>query len=332
MNYDFILNKNKYAFSYNPVMEVVSEKLKEARGKEISLFIRELKLYGITLKDLTSACPNLKEKNQLLNIAININNSPVLSKEFFSIRRVNINKLTKITGYPKRYLEKWSSYLTAYTIIGGNPAYKGLQDYLNIAEVAESVLDTKALSITEEIRGIVLKESKGNCIILTSYGEFINIIPKETSQTGAIAVGSRKKTLSDYKGLIALFISALSIAIISFTIYYNIPKSTIVIEHNNKYTITVNKLNRIIDTTAPNQKLRGIISSVHLKNRSIDKGLISFFEVLEKNELLSTDKEMTIIISGEELEYGTLNESRSYLKDKKIPTSINNAGKEYKNN
>ena len=56
-----------------------------------------------------------------------------------------------------------------------------------------------------------------------------------------------------------------------------------------------------------------------------------YFKVLEKNELLSSDKEMTIIISGEELEYGTLNESRSYLKDKKIPTSINNAGKEYKN-
>ena len=312
-------------------MEIVSEKLVETRKKEIALFIRELKLYGVTLRDLTSKLPSLKEKNQLLNIAININNSPILSKEFFSIRRININKLSKIAGYPKRYLEKWSSYLIAYTIIAGNEAYKELQDYLSIAEANEAVLDTKALTIAGEIRGLVLTENKGGCIILTSYGEFMNIKPEEKPQIGSIAVGSKKKTLWDYKGLIALFFSALSIAVISFAIYYNIPKSTIVIEHSNKYTITVNKLNRIIDTTAPNQKLRGIISSTHLKNKSIDKGLISFFEVLEKNELLSSDKEMTIIISGEELEYGTLNESRSYLKEKKIPTSINNAGKEYKN-
>ncbi|WP_426349799.1 anti-sigma-I factor RsgI family protein [Alloiococcus sp. CFN-8] len=331
MNYDFILNKNKYAFSYNNVIEVVSEKLREGRGKEITLFIRELKLYGVVLKDLTSLLPSLKEKNQLLNIAININNSPVLSKEFFSIRRININKLAKIAGYSKRYLEKWSSYIIAYTIIAGNEAYKGLQDYLSIAEANETVLDTKALTIAGEIRGLVLSESKGSSIILTSYGEFINIKPTDKTPIGAIAVGTKKKTLSDYKGLIALIILALTVAAISFTIYYSIPKSTIVIEHNSKYTITVNKLNRIIETTAPNQKLRGIISSVHLKNKSIDKGLISFFEVLEKNELLSSDKEMTIIISGEELEYGTLNESRNYLKEKKIPTSINNAGKEYKN-
>ncbi len=332
MNYDFILNKNKYAFSYSPVIEAISEKLRETRGKEASLFIRELKLYGVTLKDLTSVRPNLKEKNQLLNIAININNSPSLSKEFFSIRRININKLSKITGYPKRYIEKWSSYLTAYTIIGGNPAYDTLQDYLNIAEVPEAVLETTALSIAEEIRGLVIKEGKKGYVILTSYGEFISIIPKETAQTGAIAVGSRKKTLSDYKGLITLIISALAISIISFTIYYNVPKSTVVIDHSHKYTITINKLNRIIDTSAPNQKLREIISSVHLKNKSIDKGLISFFEVLDKHNLLTTDKNMTIIISGEELEYGILNESRSYLKDKKIPATINNAGKEYKNN
>ncbi len=332
MNYDFILNKNKYAFSYSPVMEVVSEKLRVDRGKEIALFLRELKLYGVSIKDLTSLVPNLKERNQLLNIAININNSPALSKEFFSIRRLNINKLTKVTGYPKRYIEKWSSYLIAYIIIGGNTAYSKLQEYLNIAEVPEAVLETNAIATVDGIRGLVIMESKGGSTILTSYGEFINIKPKEKVQVGSIATGMRQKTLSDYKGLIALITSVIAIAFISFTIYYSIPKSTIVIDHNYRYTITVNKLNRIIDTSAPNQKLRGIISSVHLKNKVIDKGLISFFDVLAENKLLTKDKEMTIIISGEELEYGTLNESRSYLRKKKIPASINNAGKEYKNN
>ena len=207
MKYDFILNKNKYAVSYSPVMEVVSEKLRLDRGKEIALFLRELKLYSVSIKDLTSLVPNLKERNQLLNIAININNSPALSKEFFNIRRLNINKLTKVTGYPKRYIEKWSSYLIAYIIIGGNTAYSKLQEYLNIAEVPEAVLETNAIATVDGIRGLVIKESNSSSTILTSYGEFINIKPKEKVQIGSIATGIRQKTLSDYKGLITLIIS-----------------------------------------------------------------------------------------------------------------------------
>ena len=96
--------------------------------------------------------------------------------------------------------------------------------------------------------------------------------------------------------------------------------------------MTINSFDRVISTTAPNQNLRKIVDNAGLKNKVIDKAMIRLLDTLSSEELLTKDSPMTIIISGEGLEYEALTESRNYLKEKGIVTSINNAGKEYKIN
>ena len=333
MNYDFILNKNKYIFSSGSAMELVNEKVKEERIKESSLFIRDLKLYSVSLKELTNERPSYKERNELLNIALNLTHSKGLLKELLSLRKLNISKLSKASGYIRRYLEKWSGYIIAYVLLANNPNYQHLQDYLSIAvSTPESSGSLIVKDNSTKNQGLVIKEHAKGSIILTSQGEFIFITPEERGYLGTVALGSRKKEFSDYKKAFWATTIAVLLIFISGIIYYNMPKSTVIISHGSKYTMTINSFDRVISTTAPNQNLRKIVDNAGLKNKVIDKAMIRLLDTLSSEELLTKDSPMTIIISGEGLEYEALTESRNYLKEKGIVTSINNAGKEYKIN
>lgn len=332
MNYDFILHKNKYSFSYALPMEIVNEKIISERSKQISLFLKELHLYGISLSSLYKDIPNVKEKDQLLNIAIFISSDESFLKEIKTIRRLNTSRLNKYTEFSKRYLDRWSNYIIAYFILYSNPSYNLLKSFLNIyirEKSSETALEPSKDTL-EKNTGIVLKSNEKSAVILTYHGEFVNINTESAAEAGALASGNAKKSLIDYKIPIILSTVILIIAIISVMIFYNYPKSTIVVHHKNDYVITVNRLNRVNKITYSSMKNKVVLKGSKITNRKPDEALLALLSDLNKNDILKDHDKITIIVSGEPLDYNALTQSESFLKEKDIKAEINNSGRNHK--
>lgn len=331
MNYNFILQKNKYSFSYSPPIELVDDKLSEARAKEISFFLKELQLYEVTLKDLYKSRPSFTEKNQLLNIALAMSKEEIFIKEFKAIRRLNIKRLNKYTEIPKRYLEKWSSYLIAYLVLFTNTAYDKISKYIGIqlAEEASSSLQLSLPNPQELNIGIVLSSSSNNAVILTYHGEFLSIKCSESPSLGTTASGDIKKTLMDFKVPVTIGAFALVIFLIMGVTYYNISKSNVIVRYKSDYILTVNNFNRVIKLSSSTGKGRDILKNANIKYENIDNAIFSLLKELEKNNDLKADDSITFIVSGRALDYNSLIKSEIYLKEKKINASINNAGRDH---
>ncbi len=329
MNYNFILQKNKYSFSYSPPIELVDDKLTEARAKEISFFLKELQLYEVTLKYLYKSRPSFTEKNQLLNIALSMSKDEIFIKEFKAIRRLNIKRLKKYTDMPKRYLEKWSSYLIAYLILFTNTTYDKISKYISIqlAEEASTSLELALPNSQELNMGIVLSSSSKDAVILTYHGEFLNIKFSENPSLGTIASGDIKKTLMDFRVPVTIGAFALVLFLIFGVTYYNISKSNVIIRYKSDYILTVNNLNRVINVSSSSDKGRDILKKAKMKHRNIDNAIFSLLKELENNNDLKAEDSIIFIVSGKALDYNSLIKSEDYLKEKNINASINNAGR-----
>lgn len=332
MNYNFILQKNKYSFSYSPPIALVDEKLANERAKEISFFIRELQLYGVTLKDLYKSTPSFTEKNQLLNVSLAISKEESFIREFKAVRKLNIKRLNKYTEISKRHLEKWSSYLIAYILLFSNTAYDKITKYITIQLNEESFnsLTLYSPNSIEKNTGMVLETSNNNAVILTYHGEFLNIKTTDNPDLGTVSSGNLKKSLVDFKVPIVLIVFAcIAFLLFGFT-YYNISKSTVIVHHKSDYIITVNNLNRVIKVTSSTNKGRDILKSSKMKHKNIDNAILSLLQDMEKNNILTTNDTVTFIVSGSALDYNSLTKSETYLTDKKINADINNSGRTHK--
>lgn len=332
MNYNFILQKNKYSFSYSPPIGLVDNNLANERAKEISFFIRELQLYGVTLKDLYKSTPSFTEKNQLLNVTLAISKEESFIKEFKSVRKLNIKRLNKYTELSKRHLEKWSSYLIAYILLFSNTAYDKIAKYLSI-QLTEDSSQSLALSSPNSIEknmGVVINTSTNNAVILTYHGEFLNIKTSESPNLGSVSSGNLKKSLVDFKVPIVIIVFACVLFLLFGFTYYNISKSTVLVHHNSDYTITVNNMNRVIKVSSSTKKGRDILKSAKMKHKNLDSAIFSLLQELEKNDSLKTNDSITFIISGSALDYNSLTQSEIYLKEKKINLDVNNSGRNHK--
>lgn len=323
--------KDKYVFCTKPKLRAVKEENKES-VKEISLFLKGIRLYGVSLKSLIGKTPRYDIKNILLNMAFFIIKDDELYSEFTRKRELQVAKLAKLTRTSKIFIENWRDFLIAYIIILANPNYRVLHSYMNIEERdANNNAIISVVGKTEKsviYRGIALSNNGSSSIIVTSLGDFIKIKnSSEDKVLGEELSGKEKKGFKHYKkqlfGVIALILMALS----ALYYIYNMSYSTIIINSTSQIKVEVNMLNRINYLYSSTTKGQLLVHSTNVVNKGVDEGLYEIIKYANENKMIPP-KEMIIIISGHKLKDDWFPMSEQYIRENKIKVLVNNGGVE----
>jgi hypothetical protein len=332
--------KDQYIFSSRPKIKVVKDN-DFSYGKQVSIFIKELRLYGITNKSLINRTPKYETRNYLLNIALFVVQNNAVFEEIVSKRDIQISKLSRVTGASKSIIEGWRDYLISYIVLFSNPNYINIREYFNIQERTsdEGSLSTevKLNPKDREYTGISIKNEKKYSDILTVMGEFIRIKNNDLDKKiGQELRGKERKTFKHYSKTVACLVSVIIISS-SLAIYmYNQNYTTLVINLNAKVVFEINRFNRINEAYSQNVNNQNMIDNLKLQHDNVDDGVTKLFKYLNEQKKLS-DKDILLVISGHKLDDEDLQKLEQYIRDnneqkdnKKIKIIINNMGSEKK--
>lgn len=319
--------RNKYKFATMSVLVEKGKEIQEMRGKEVSLFTKELFLYKVLLRDLVSHFPTQKDRNLILNIAYYIVDEIEIFNKFEQRRELPLGKLSKATKISRSFLELWQDYIIAYVLIISNPNFTYMQDYIKVevAENAESNVIHMNNKSDISYRGIVIGNSKRSSIILTSYGQFIRIRKNETVELGYETHGFEKKGIVHYK--FQILIGILFIILLCGAAYKSYTKvsSTVVFNCTSQVKMDINRSNKVIYTYSSSDKGNEMINEVQPLDKDIDDCLKEFMGYASENKMVPKDG-FVIIITGKPLRFGDLDKTDEYIVDNKITAQINNGG------
>ena len=341
MNYKFMLQKNKYRFSYNRKMLVISEENIINRKKEISFFLKELSLYGISLKNIVEKKPNNEVKNLLLNMAYAIIKEDSIINKIRTSRSLPIKEVSKFTHESSMLIEKWENYLLAYILLLCNTAYLNIQSYLNIEYNEENHYSNTSDSNSENqnlkaTSGMVLKIDKKLAYIITSYGDFlkIKINSEEFPEVGIgdLISGKTHKNIKFYKFPILMCVFSLILIIfLSFSIY-NQSHSSIVIEMNGSIKIQLNRFNKVVSYSSTTSTLKKITNAVAIDNKNMDESIFSILKYAKDNEIIKKGSTIYLYVNGINIKEDNFKTTEDYIIENKLDVRINNNGKEYRIN
>jgi len=319
-------NKDKYTFASTVAMVDIGEKAVKIREKQISIFLKELFLFKVLLKDLVGHSPSYKNKTVILNIAYYIIEDTEILERIFEKRELPFGKLGRETRASRAFLEIWQDYILAYVIILSNPNYRYIQDFLKVELKEESTSITIYQNGKDStLKGLVLKVHGKSAIIMTGLGDFTKIKKMEELTVGEEGEGKSKKGLANYKLHIA--IATMIIMLVSFGLYkdYNKAITTVIISSTSQIKLELNSGNTIVYIHTPADKGKNMVSSVAPMDKNIDIGLKECIEYAKNNAMIP-DKGIVVTITGEPLKYGILKETAQYVVDNDILIQVNNAG------
>lgn len=328
-----IFIKDKYIFSVKPKMRLIN-KDKEGAKKQISLFLKEVRLYNVNLEKLSKKSPTYECRNLMLNIAYYIMQNSDIYDNFNKNREIPYKDIIKNSLVTKSFLEKWRDYICLYTIIISNPNYKDLQEYLNI-DLKENEKDVVTLVSKDDkdpiYRGIVLRDFKKSSIIITMLGEIINIKSIEINSWGEEISGREKKGLKHYKKQICIGVVILITTISVFTYLYMNINRTVMIKGTSEIRLQLNIFNRVMKITSPTSKGKELIFSIDGVNKKLDTVAEDIIIYMKQNKMIENNK-IIIFINGKKITDKDLLNTEKYILNNHIKVLINNCGEEKKIN
>lgn len=327
-------NINKYYFSQRQLKLDDGIGANEGRKFEISKLIEISYEFGILLKDLTIKRFTIKERNIALNMAKYLITEIELFDKFEKHKKLPYARLSKVFKVNRNVLESLADYIIIYTLILSNPELCYLQQGLFIKEKenseAKEVVELIDVSSRNEFKGILLQKGRRKSIILNSEGEFLKVKNSyEEADIGEVITSELAKSFNDYKKYVIIAtIMTLSIAIGSYFIYMK-PHSTVVVNTTSKMVYTINKWQRVVEANSQTTKGKTLIETISPIDKNLDIMIKETIKYAVENEMIPKDG-IIINISGNNLEYGSLKETQSYIKENSIVVYINNNGNEQK--
>lgn len=355
MDCKFMLVKNKYKFVYTQKIIVLEDNFDYNIKEDISLFIKELSLYGVILKDLCKSTPSFDTKNLLLNISFSLLEEKTLTSLIKRNRSLPIKSLSEFTDESPRFIKKWENYLIAYYLIISNPQYNNIKNYLNIqatnVDSTENISDesklnsdsskdnatSTALTLYDKSQtnnlctGILLTSNKNKGIILNCYGEFIRIklLEEPSSQIGLIVSGAKTNSWRLYKYPLSISVFVIIVLSLIYLLLQNQISTTIILEANASLKINVNMMHKVTKVIPKDSNGKEISSNLNLNGKSIDQSLGLILNKGKELNFIEERSTIYIYINGSKLNEKDLSSCETFVKENGIDARINNSGENH---
>lgn len=334
--------KIKYIFSSQPNVVLLCEKINinANRNKQIELFLEELSLYDVLLKDLINYPPKQKQRNIILNISYYLLENKYLTDNIQRKRDLCIRNICKKLEVEEGFLRRWRDYIIFYYIIFSNDDYNLIQQYLKIEERLSNIINLNNKNKAEFLKGIVIKILRNSAYILTPSGEIINIKCDKNTRIGQEFSGKEKKSFRHFKMHFCIVAVIIMIIGISFYSKYFTSTTTVMVNTTSSLKLECNFLDKVIYSYSDTEKGKKLIISTDIFNANIDHAIKEVLEYSINNEMIPSDNKILITVNGETLKYGSLKETGKFVyeineKNKsqnkgQVLVSVNNGGNEHK--
>lgn len=339
MNLKYMMLKDRYRFLYGPQLTLYDATDNDRRAKAVSLYLKELSLYGISLRTLSKHKLPAKLKDELLNIAFACAEENLLYSEIKKLRTLPIKKVSTFTYKSKAFIEKWQYYILAYFLLASNKNYEHILNYLNIESkqrLDHDNSDANSVVVIEKstgsVIGLALKVVNRTTYALTPYGDFVKLNadnPPE-AKPGIPVMGTIKKDLTFYKYPIIASAFCLIIVVSMLTYFYMKPIRTVIIDANSTVKIGVNSLDRTIEINPLSQNGSKITDSLNLFNKSMDDSIYSILKTARESKIIDEKRVVTIFISGSKVTAPNLIKTGGYVSEYNLKVVVNNNGIEHK--
>lgn len=324
-------NKNKYAFSKTAGFLSLGEGVDKKRKEQISLFRKEIYLYDVHIKGMTSIKTNYEKRNILLNIAFFIIEEGNLLNSLYKKKKLNINLLSKECMIKKEFIEKYKEYIILYTILFSNPKYKIIQSYFKIIQLVPDGKNTNLVIHEKEEsikKGIVIKVNDRSLNLLTSTGEIIKA-KKDKVDIGNEYLIQENEFMKKHK--IKLFIGAIAgiIALVIAMQLYNKPVNSITVGTTSLIKLEMNTFDKVLASASKTEKGKEMLNKISINGDSLDNAVLGIIQHANQNEMIP-EKGILVTISGEPINIKRLKKTGEYIYENKINVDINNSGTEHK--
>lgn len=324
-----VFNRNKYKFSLKRSIRTVENQSDIKKKKEaISFLNKELRLYKISLKNLYSDIPTDNVRNVLFNIAYYIVQDEDLLESFFRKRDLPYRAIIKKTLESKSFIERWSEYITLYTVMLSRPDYKTIQDYVEVSIVEEKqklaivpMKDEKKM-----ITGIALVKNKKSTVVITSDGK-IEKIKQCDSNIGYEVTGIKSRGLKYYRKYIVLAASIMVIVALAFTTFYKSVSSTVIVSSTSDFKVEINRFSRVINVSSETKRGQRVVNNLDYSDSSVDDILNNLVSDIIKNDMIpQSPNKLLILVNGKSLDDKDFALMENTIREKNIKAQINNSG------
>ncbi|WP_139903588.1 anti-sigma-I factor RsgI family protein [Clostridium thermarum] len=330
MDIKYIMQKSRYKFVHDNKAVLYDVTKLSLYKKELSLFIKELYIYNVSLKNLAKETPRPVIKDELLNLAIICSENERFANWIKVHRLLPYKNLSSISGKPQKFFERWSNYLMAYFIIIHNN-YSHIYSFMNIKAIEPFTREKKITDTNPEekdtssdtLAGLVLKVKANGCYILTSCGTFAFIKNNGDTSMGELCSGQITKERDYFKVTARIFIAVLTLTLITSFYLYNLKGRTVVIQGKLSMTIETNKWDKVITSTALNPTSYDLNKGIKTFNRSLDSVLSSLLEAAVSQNYIDEKSTTVIYISGGTADYPNIEKTKQYIEDNKLSVTIN---------
>lgn len=125
---------------------------------------------------------------------------------------------------------------------------------------------------------------------MTEEGEIVNVVIKRRDPSvGEIYSAPLAKPILSPKRMAAAAALIFAVLIAGFTYTYNVEAASVIFDGNPEIKLGVNRWNRVIKAEALNEDGRKVLSSISIRNESLNTALGAIVSEAKKKELISKD-------------------------------------------
>ncbi|OPJ57876.1 anti-sigma-I factor RsgI family protein [Clostridium oryzae] len=337
MDIRYMMLKDRYYFLHTNMVLINDSRKLDAFKREVSLFIKELSIFDISLIKLSCTIPSISVQNELLNIAVICSESTTFSDYIRFNSELPIKKLASFTKKNHSFFNKWQNYIILYYLLLSNDNYSNLLSFLNIHKKQDSLTKMtqkghhkeEAADIpesTEENFGLVLSCSKKKCFVLTPFG-YIKIVNNvDHISPGEICMSKPETNKKGFKFPFKMLILYLIIFTVAVTYIYTFPEKKIVIKSNFIFQISVNKWNKVISVKPLNGYADKIKYNCNVFNKNYDEATVIILKTAEYLKYIDKKSSVNIYVKGKRNSDINFRYTINYFKSNKLNCVINNNG------
>lgn len=282
----------RYVFTERTKDYVYSEGDRGRLRRDIRSFLAALADYGITLRRLSDKPVDPAIRNQLLNISLTLINDVASARALVQSRQLPAQACAELTGYSADFIRQYESIIIAYMLLFGTEQHSFLSRQLSIG----TKLDGPTGTLRRD-QGIKLKDFGFTSVVLTPYGEFLYLDPKDRHTVSGDFITGTKPIVKPKRAMI-LGAAAAALLLFFLVFAYNFykPVRSFTIMGRVEASFSFNRYGRLVEAQGLNNSGRKVLAELVYSDKKVDSTLARFLDESIDLEFLTKDSELTLIV------------------------------------
>lgn len=282
----------RYVFTERTKDYVYTEGDRGRLRKDIRSFLAGLADYRINLRSLSERQVDSATRNQILNIALTLINDAAIAQELVRDGQLPTARAAERTGYPEPFVKEYAEYIIAYMLLFGTEQHSFLSRQLSIG----TKLDGTAKPVRRD-QGIKLKDLGFTSVVLTPYGEFRYLDPRDRHTVAGDFITGNEPIVKPRRAMILG--AAAGALLLFFTVFaysFYQPVRSFTVMSRVEASFSFNRYGRLVEAQGLNNSGRKVLVDLVYSDKKVDSTLALFLDESIDLEYLDRSSELTLVV------------------------------------